>query len=206
MTAPTAARRRYDSTLRKERAEQTRLRIVTAGAELLRGSSIRDWGALTTRAVAQRAGVHERTVYRHFPNERALRDAVMHQLESEAGVDLERMQLGDIADATARVLRFVSSYPCEPRPALDPTLADTNRRRHVALLAAVGEHTPRWTAADRALAASMLDALWAVGTYERLVGEWDLDSEEAIRAITWVIEIVEQAVRDGRRPPARSGA
>ena len=47
----------------------------------------------------------------------------------------------------------------------------------------------------------MLDALWAVGTYERLVGEWDLDSEEAIRAITWAIEIVEQAVRDGRRPP-----
>jgi AcrR family transcriptional regulator len=168
----------------------------------LRGSSIRDWGALTIRSVAERAGVHERTVYRHFPNERALRDAVMHQLESEAGVDLERMQLGDIADATARVLRFVSSYPSEPRPALDPTLADTNRRRHVALLAAVEEHTPRWTAAERALAASMLDALWAVGTYERLVGEWAFDSEEAIRAITWAIEIVEQAVRDGRRPGA----
>jgi AcrR family transcriptional regulator len=206
VTAPTAARRRYDSTLRKERADQTRLRIVTSGAELLRGSSIRDWGALTIRSVADRAGVHERTVYRHFPNERALRDAVMDQLESEAGVDLERMQLGDIADATARVLRFVSSYPSEPRPALDPTLADTNRRRHVALLAAVQAQSPRWTAADRALAASMLDALWAVGTYERLVGEWDLDSEDAIRAVTWVIELVEQAVRDGRRPPARSGA
>jgi AcrR family transcriptional regulator len=204
VTAPTAARRRYDSTLRKERAEQTRQRIVSAGAELLRGSSIRDWGALTIRAVAERAGVHERTVYRHFPNERALRDAVMQQLESEAGVDLERMQLGDVAGAATRVLRFVSLYPSEPRPPLDPTLAETNQRRHRALLAAVEEHTPEWTAGERALPAAMLDALWAVGTYERLVGEWNLESEDAIRAIAWVIEIVEEAVRGGRRPAARS--
>jgi AcrR family transcriptional regulator len=204
VTAPTVARRRYDSTLRKERAEQTRQRIVTAGAELLRRSSIRDWGALTIRAVAERAGVHERTVYRHFPNERALRDAVMQQLESEAGVDLERMRLGDVAGAAARVLRFVSLYPSEPRPPLDATLAATNQRRHRALLAAVEEHTPGWTDGERALPAAMLDALWSVGTYERLVGEWNLDSEDAIRAITWVIEVVEEAVRDERRPAARS--
>ena len=51
----------------------------------------------------------------------------------------------------------------------------------------------------------MFDALWAVDNYERLVGEWDLDAEQAIRGMTWVIELVAEAVRDGRRPP-RTGA
>ena len=35
----------YDSPLRQQRAEETRDRIVAAGCELLRGSSIRDWRA-----------------------------------------------------------------------------------------------------------------------------------------------------------------
>ena len=198
---PVSARRRYDSTLRRERAAETRARIVAAGAELLRGSSIRDWRALTMRAVAERAGVNERTVYRHFANERALRDAVMQRCEEEAGVDLSDMALGDIADVAARVLRFVSAYPIEPRPPLDPTLAATNERRHDALLAAVAGDSPRWSATDREVAAAMFDALWAVDNYERLVGEWGLDAEQAIRGMTWVIELVAEAVRDGRRPP-----
>src|SRR5690606_23228727 len=58
--------RRYDSALRRERALATRARIVTAGCELLQASSLRDWRGVTIRAVAERAGVNERTVYRHF--------------------------------------------------------------------------------------------------------------------------------------------
>jgi AcrR family transcriptional regulator len=194
-------RRRYDNTLRRERAAQTCGRIVTAGAELLRGSSIRDWGALTIRAVAERAGVNERTVYRHFANERVLRDAVMHRLEQEAGIDLTQMRLEDIADVTARMFRHVSAYPLDPRSPLDPTLRDANQRQRDALVAAVAERAARWSAADRTLAAATFDVLWGVASYERLVVDWQLDREEAIRAITWVIELVEEAVREGRRPP-----
>ena len=46
----------------------------------------------------------------------------------------------------------------------------------------------------------MFDVLWAVGSYERLVTDWQLDRDEAIRAITWVVGLVEEAVRAGRRP------
>ena len=156
------------------------------------------------RAVAERAGVNERTVYRHFANERALRDAVMQRFEEEAGVDLAHLPLGDIADVAAQILRFVSAYPIEPRPLLDPTLAAASRRRHDALLAAVTDGAPRWSQADRELAAAMFDTLWAVDNYERLVGEWELDPDQAIRGMTWVIQLVEEAVRDGRRPPRRA--
>ncbi len=195
------ARRRYDNTLRRERAAQTRERIVAAGADVVRQSSIRDWRALTIRAVAERAGVNERTVFRHFPNERALRDAVMRRLEHQAGVDLAELRLDGIGEATARIFRHLAFYPPDPRPALDPTLADASQRQHDALLAAVGEQTPRWSASDRALAAAMFDVLWAVSSYERLVVDWHLGGDDAIRAITWAIDLLEEAVVAGRRPP-----
>src|SRR4029453_2711712 len=95
------ARRRYDTTLRRQQAAGTRERIVAAGSELLHSSSIRDWRALTIRAVAERAGVNERTVYRHFVNEQGLRDAVMHRLEEEAGIDLTGLRLEEVADVAA---------------------------------------------------------------------------------------------------------
>ncbi|HEY3830875.1 MAG TPA: TetR/AcrR family transcriptional regulator [Acidimicrobiia bacterium] len=196
-----APKRRYDNSLRRERANETRERIVTAGIDLVRESSIGDWRGVTMRAVADRADVNERTVYRHFPNERALRDAVMQQLEQSVGIELANLTLDRIPDATARMVRHLSSYPPHARPPLDPTLVEANRRQHDALLAAVKEHADRWTAADRTLAAAMLDVLWASPTYERLARDWNLDAEESIRGITWVIGLLEGAIHKDERPP-----
>lgn len=200
-TTAAVPKRRYDNTRRRERASETQGRIVTAGAELLRQSSIRDWHGVTIRAVAERAGVNERTVYRHFTNERALRDAVMQRLEEAVGVDLKQLRLDDVGDAAARIFRLVSSYPRDRRPPLDPTLAEANRRQHEALLRVVEQHTARWPAADRTLAAAMLDLLWGVSSYERLLLDWNLDTEEATRGMTWVIGLVEDAIRKEERPP-----
>jgi AcrR family transcriptional regulator len=199
-TAGSVPKRRYDNTLRRERANETRDRIVTAGAELVRKSSIRDWHGVTMRAVAERAGVNERTVYRHFANERALRDAIMQRLEESVGIDLTQLRLDDVGDAATRIFRHVATYPRNGRVPLDPTLADANRRQHEALLAAVAEHTAGWRADDRTLAAAILDVLWGVASYERLVRDWDLDVDEAIRGMTWVIGLVEEAIRNGARP------
>jgi AcrR family transcriptional regulator len=199
-TAGPIPKRRYDNRLRRERANETRARIAAAGAELVRRSSVRDWRGVTIRAVAERAGVNERTVYRHFANERALRDAVMQRLEEEVGIDLARLRLDDVGEAAARIVRHVATYPSTGRPPLDPTLAEANRRQHEALLAAVAEHAPGWTPADRTAAAAVLDVLWGVPSYERLVRDWGLDPEEAIRAVTWVIGLVRAAILRGDRP------
>jgi len=195
------ARRPYDSPLRKARAAETSERIVAAGADLVRESSLRDWDGVTIRAVAERAGVNERTVYRHFANERALRDAVMQRLEEQAGIDLDDLQLDGVAGVATSIFMHVSNYPLEARPPLDPTLLAANRRQHDALMNAVAAHAEQWPAADRRLAAAALDMLWSAGSYERIVRDWQLDRDEAIRAITWVIGLVEEAVREGRRPP-----
>jgi AcrR family transcriptional regulator len=186
--------------VRRQRAAATRARIVRAGAEILRGAPIWDWDALTVRAVAQRAEVNERTVYRYFANERALRDAVMAQLEQDAGVELEGLTVDDLQGVTTQILQFVSSFPLDARTPRDPTLVSASRRQHDALLAAVSAVTEDWSVDDRAMAAAVLDVLWSMGTYERLVAGWGLDPADAINAVTWTIGVVQDAIATGRRP------
>src|SRR2546425_3403115 len=89
-------RRRYDNTLRRQRADETRERIVAAGAELIHGFPIWNWRALTPRAAAQRAGVNERTLDPHFATQKDLRDAGMARVEQEGGVELRGVRPGRV--------------------------------------------------------------------------------------------------------------
>ncbi|MFI5041830.1 MAG: TetR/AcrR family transcriptional regulator [Acidimicrobiales bacterium] len=193
-------RRRYDSPLRRQRAAETRERIVVAGSEVLHSCPIWDWGALTVRAVATRAGINERTVYRYFASERELRDAVMQRFEAEAGVELQGLRLEDLANAMTRIFEYASAFPLVPRTPRDPTVAAANVRQRAALLAAVGPWTEACSEVDRAIAAGVLDVLWSVASYERLVVDWEIDPKEAIRGIGWAIGLVEDAIREDRGP------
>jgi AcrR family transcriptional regulator len=195
-----SVRRRYESALRREQAADTSRRIVAAGCEILRSASVRDWRGLTVRAVAERAGVNERTVYRHFVNERGLRDAVMQRLEEEVGIELSGMGIDDIADVAARIFEQVSTFPLGTGPALDATLDEADRRQRCALVDAVTARAGTWPEEDRTSVAAMFDVLWGVASYERLVVKWRLERDQAIRVVGWVIGLVADAVSEGRRP------
>ena len=105
-----ANRRRYDNRARQEKAAQTRERIIAAGSELVHAFDTWNWRDLTFRSVAERAGVGERTVYRHFPTERHLHDAVMQRLESEAGISYEDVDLANLGEVTARVFGSLQRF------------------------------------------------------------------------------------------------
>ena len=194
------AARKYDSPVRRQRADDTRARIIDAGCRVLQHSSIRDWRALTVRGVADQAGVNERTVYRYFGNERGLRDAVMHRLEQQSGIDLEGMRLREVGETAARIFTHVSSYPSRPRPVLDPTLADANLRQRTALVGALDDAAAEWPDMDRTAVAALLDVLWSVAAYERLTADWEMGRDDAIRALTWAIDLVAAAAQRGEHP------
>jgi AcrR family transcriptional regulator len=200
MNQPTPERRPYNSPLRRQQAAETRERIVGAGVDLLHGFPIWNWSALTVRAVARRAGVNERTVYRHFASERLLRDAVLERLRNEAGVDLEGLQLEDLQEVTIQILEYASSFPIQARTPVDPTVAAENERQRAALLAALEPVTRAWSPVDRRIAAAIFDVFWSPVSYERLAADWELAPKEAIRGITWVMRLVEQAIRRGSPP------
>jgi AcrR family transcriptional regulator len=199
-----ANRRTYDNRARQEKAAQTRERIVAAGSELVHGFDAWNWRDLTFKAVAERAGVGERTVYRHFPTERHLHDAVMARLESEAGVSYEDVDLTNIGEVTARVFSSLQRFSVRKtvETPQDPTFVGVDVRRRDALMRAVSASAPGFSDAQRRVAAGLLDVLWNVPSYERLVGVWGIDGHEATDAIAWLMAKVVAAIEEDDPPPA----
>lgn len=196
------SRRRYDSPARRRQTAETRERIVAAGADLVHGFDSWDWRELTFRAVATRAGVGERTVYRHFPTERHLHDAVMARLERDAGITYDDVDLTNLAAVTARVfdsLRRFSVHTHVPVPT-DPTFVEVDQRRRDALLRAVSQAAPGWSPHQHRAAAGLLDVLWNLPTFERLVSAWGLPEHEATAAVTWLLHKVVTTIESDDPP------
>ena len=196
-------RRRYDNRARAEKAAQTRERIIAAGSELVHAFDSWNWRDLTFRSVADRAGVGERTVYRHFPTERHLHDAVMQRLESEAGISYEDV-VENLGEVTGRVFASLQRFAVRdsvdtPR---DPTFVGVDARRRDALLRAVADSAPGWSEAEQRVTAGLLDVLWNLPSYERLVGVWGVDSTTATDAVNWLMAKVIEAIEHGDPPPA----
>jgi AcrR family transcriptional regulator len=181
--------RRYVSPVRRRQADQTRERILVAGVELVRGFDSWDWSALTFRAVAQRAGVGERTVYRHFPNERGLRDAIMDRLGEEAGVDYEQLTLADVGEVAGRMFRSLGSFAVSnvTSPPNDPTFVAVDQSRRDALVRAVAEAQPGLSEQQQVTLAAALDVLWGVPSYDRLVSAWGMSPDDAVGVLEWAI-------------------
>ena len=179
---------------------------MAAGSELVHGLPTWDWRGLTFRAVAERAGVGERTVYHHFPTERHLRDAVMVRLEEEAGVAYDDLTLDELAGATAR-----SSPRCGRSPWRRAPRGRTTRRSRTRTsgggvpLRCPRPVGPRVVRRAARTAAALLDVLWNLPTYERLVGAWRFDADRATGAVLWLIDHIVAAVDAGEpRSAARS--
>jgi AcrR family transcriptional regulator len=176
--------------VRRHQAGQTRERIIAAGVALVRGFDSWDWSGLTFRAVAQQAGVGERTVYRHFPNERGLHDAIMERLGEEAGVDYETLTLPRVSEVAGRLFRSLGSFAVADvtAPPDDPTFVAVDQSRREALMRAVAQAKPDWSDADRLRLAATLDVLWGVPSYDRLVSAWGMSADAAADVLAWAIE------------------
>jgi AcrR family transcriptional regulator len=196
MSELSTSRRSYHSPARQKAAAATRDRIIDAGTRLVRGFTTWDWDELTFRAVAERAEVSERTVYRHFPTERHLHDAIMGRLEDEAGIAYETVELDNLAEVTARVFASLRRFAIKDTIGTPhgPAFASADTRRLDALNRAVVARAPQLPDAQRRALAGLLDVLWSPTTYERLVGAWNLDKEDAVGATQWLIAKVVAAI------------
>ena len=201
MSELSTSRRSYHSPARQRAAAATRDRIIDAGTRLVRGFTTWDWDELTFRAVAECAEVSERTVYRHFPTERHLHDAIMGRLEDEAGIAYKDVEMDNFAEVTARLFASLGRFAIKDSIGAPHGAAfvGAEAKRHDALDRAVV--APQLPDAQRRALAGLLDVLWSPPTYERLVGAWNLDKGEAVETVQWLIAKVIAAV-ENNEPPA----
>jgi AcrR family transcriptional regulator len=194
------ARRAYNSPLRQQQAVDTRQRILSVGVQIARELPSWDWSAMTFKAVGDGAAMSERTVRRHFTSERALRDAIQQRLMQECGVDFERVEVPQFAEAAEQVHRYLAGFASAPPPQADPGFTAMDAGRRAALLKAVARVTPNWKPADRAIAAATLDLYWNPLNFERFGSAWQLDQDQVAKLIRWAVRLMQDAIRDGKRP------
>lgn len=177
------------------------MRILDAASALVHEFESWDWRPLTFRAVAERAGVGERTVYRHFATEETLHAAVMQRLAEESGVEYEGLTIDDVSTIGAKVFASMSTFAAPSSVDVQGgVLVQADEQRKAALVAAVEASTTGWSQKDRTSAAAALDVLWTAPSYQRLVTAWKLDADDAAGVIDWMIALVVGAVRAGHAP------
>src|SRR5215469_12991119 len=101
-TPPKRASRHYSSPLRLRQSADTRRRITTAALELF---TEHGFGATIT-AIAERAGVAPQTIYATFGTKGAILQALLAQMEDDAGAPAWRDRIAAADDPAAKLEGF----------------------------------------------------------------------------------------------------
>lgn len=192
-------RRVRASNLRAAQVELTRDRIQQAAASLLEERGASD--GITFKAVAERAGVTEMTVYRHFPTRNHLLQGLWRHLNEEMDPDIvvpestaalfdqhDKLYSGFDRIAPQIVASISTTQGREMRAAL-------NKQRRKAFLAIVEEVAPNLNASRKTAAAAILQLLHSAYAWDSLREQWDLDGKAAGKATKWAIEVLLKELR-----------
>lgn len=200
--------RPYESPLRERQARQTRHQILDALTELLGDRSPDE---VTTKELAEAAGVSERTVYRHFPDRAALVNALVERFDAASGgtdpgfpasfegVKAWAVELMRLLEAQPAVAQAEALLNADPRRYTDST------REHTQQLNAMVEATlPDLHGDQQAAVTAVLRVLLSAQTWLRLREEFGLGGDRSGPIVAWAIEAIVQAARH-RDPPPSSG-
>jgi AcrR family transcriptional regulator len=192
----------YGSSLRQEQAARTREKIEQAAAALIQGSH--DPEAITYKAVAERAGVTQMTVYRHFPTREDLLRGLWRQLNARMGAGIGMPENAEEL-LTQHGALFAGFDKLAPQIVASVTTpqgremrAAVNDRRRRAFRGIVEEAAPDLGPEARTRAAAVLQLLHSAHAWMSLREQWAMDGREAAAATRWAIDSLLQQLR--RKP------
>ncbi len=195
--------RKYEMKRRARRQEETRRRITEATVELHQALGPAN---TTISAIAERAGVQRLTVYRHFPDERAVLAACSSHYEAANPVpDVDPWtRIPDPEDRLRRALKETYAYHRRTEPMMTKVLRDA--QIHTPTMEVTVPYLRHWDRARYALVAGwgaedqrLKRLLAALGhaldfwTWRSLVREQGLTDEEAIELM---VGMVRSSMRD----------
>jgi AcrR family transcriptional regulator len=196
--------------LRERQMELTRDMILEALAGLIAEGSLAEF---SVQDVADRAGVSLRTVYRHFPSRDALLDGfspwIGDRIRAAGGLDfpssaddigtLVRQKYTALEQLAPLLIGF--SKLDSATSAGSKVSAKSVRTIRSALADMTGDLDPELAKA----AVFMIRIIWSHKTWAALHEEGDLDSAHAGAAAAWAIDLLIEALREGRGPTLTEG-
>ena len=195
--------RPYESPLRAEQMEQTRLRILDALTGVLADPTTDE---VTIPLVARRARVSLRTVYRYFPTREALFDAWAEWVDEGLRIHLhsypERAER--LADFALELYRSYDENESLVKAMLNSKAARTvrertRRRRQRAFERAMSELTNDLEPKERRRALAVVYLLVSAPGWQAMREQWGLDGEEAGSAAAWAVRVL---IKELRHDPA----
>ena len=195
----------YESPLRTSQKEATRQRILDAAGHLMEDRGLEEF---SFAALAEEAGVQERTVYRHFPTKRVL-------IESLCDWYRKRIQYGDFAQTEAELL----AKPTQIFPAFEQNerlsralwaspqgrafrLSDVEERK-AGIKAAIADAVHGLPPRQARWIAAAIHALLSSATWQSMKDYWNLSGEEAGKASSMAMELLLNAVRANVAPASK---
>ena len=192
----------YDSPLRREQKEATRRRILDASGRLMEDRGLERF---SFAAIAKEAQVQERTVYRHFPNKRALLKGLWTWFQ-------ERVRYGSIPANETELL----AQPRRTFPAMDENeqltramwaseegrefrLSNLEERKQ-GILAGVADATRGLPERQATWIAAAIHLLNSGAAWETMKDYWGLSGEEAGQAASLAMALILGAARQRISP------
>jgi AcrR family transcriptional regulator len=172
------------TTLAERQADLTRQVILDAALDTLEQGSLAD---LTVRAVAKRANLAERTVFRYFADREAFLDAVGGALSEKLQLPAPPASLQDLLAAPRALYERFEDQSSLTRSALHTDLFHRMRAIHarprwVAVRKVIDEIAPRRTERERKIASANIRHYLQASTWHYYRFYFDFSLEDTIAA------------------------
>ena len=180
------ARQTYTSPLRKEQAELTRDRILKALSDLLEPDGSSD--AVTFKSVAEKAGITEMTVYRHFPTRHDLFKGHWSHMTAQMGptVGMPRDER-DLTEGMTAIHEGFDKIPGQIMASISTpqgqeirsTMNETRRKAYLACVESVGGSLIR---KEKTQAAAIIQMLQSAYAWASMKEQWNFSGQQASEA------------------------
>jgi AcrR family transcriptional regulator len=197
--------RPYSSPLRDSQVQRTRDLILDALTELLAELPS---DQISTREIAQRAGVSQPTVYRHYPDRQALLEGLADRvtLRWSASTGGRRARsLDELAANAVEDIALTEEHAVEAMAEAvlnaDPRrLSRASRERSEELRQLVAESFPEYSERDHLRITALLRTIFSVQSWLRMREEFGIPGDESGPVLAWAFQTLVDEIRAGKFP------
>jgi AcrR family transcriptional regulator len=197
--------RRYSSPLREQQARQTREAILDALTDLL-GAQRAD--QVSTRAIAERAGVSQPTVYRHFPDRQALLEGLSDRIGTAA--QAHSPSVSSLDELTAAARDYMALAEAHAVETAAEALLNADPRRYSRQSRARSEEMRQLVAKEfsaysdevQVRITALLRSILSVQTWLRMREEFGVPGTESGAVVAWALQTLVREIRAGSFPDA----
>ena len=168
-------------TLKDRQTDATQKLIVSTAVELLETDGVT---ATTARAVAKKAGISERTVFRYYGSREEFLDAIAEEAASKMHTPPPPDEIGKLADYVSDLYRRFEEFEPLLKGALHTEIskrirATVARRRWTAVRALIDNAAPYRSSSDRKIAATNISYYLSASTWQYYRFTFDLSAKDA---------------------------